>query len=168
MSEKNSTPLTAELVRELFDYDPETGALTWKSYASIKRCSLHPNNKGYLRVGIDGKSYLQHRLCWLHFYGSLKVVQINHINRIKTDNRIVNLRNVSQSENLQNRMLTKKNKTGFKGVTLSQNRKKFIAQIQIGGKKINLGRFATPERAYMAYQTAAQEYHIYNPSALPS
>ena len=95
--------LTQERLKEIAIYDPETGLFYW----SRSRGSLAPigkqigwvSTKGYLKVTIDGVKYYLHRLAWLYTYGSFPKFTIDHINRITSDNRIVNLRDVTMDEN---------------------------------------------------------------------
>jgi hypothetical protein len=98
--------LTAERLRELLDYDPQTGNLIWRQKAhgrpagEVAGCRT---SRGYWRVGVDRVEYKAHRLVWLHVYGEWPSKQIDHINRNACDNRIENLRDVTASENLVNR-----------------------------------------------------------------
>jgi hypothetical protein len=99
--------LTAEQVRELFDYDQQTGNLIWRDNKSggvmagqVAGCI---NARGYRRIRVDQVEYKAHRLVWLHVNGEWPSKQIDHINRNPGDNRIENLRDVTASENLKNR-----------------------------------------------------------------
>ena len=99
--------ITAEQLRELLDFDPSTGLFQWKS----KNKRSHKagwfggskNQRGYLNIQVCGVLYQSHRLAWLHVHGVWPDMVIDHINRIQTDNRIENLRDVSYSVNLRNR-----------------------------------------------------------------
>jgi len=171
MSEKNSTPLTAELVRELFDYNQDTGILTRLTSKNGKGIGLSPRYKdryGYLMVGIDSRIYLQHRIVWLHFHGELPKDCIDHINGIRDDNRICNLRDVNRSQNKQNQKVAKTNKIGLKGVRLNnqlKHKKSYIAEIAVNGEQFYLGAYPTPELAHEAYCKAAAIYHTHSPFA---
>jgi hypothetical protein len=81
------------------------------------------------------------------------------VNGVRTDNRLANLREATQSENLYNRGAQTNNTTGFKGVCWDKHHRKYKAQIMVQGKKINLGHFAAPEAAYASYQSAAHANH---------
>ena len=171
MSEKNSTPLTAKLVRELFNYDPDTGFISrriskGKSLAGVR---LKAKNKhGYLNLSISGKNYSQHRIAWIYFYGERPKDCIDHVNGIRDDNRICNLRDVNQTQNKQNQQVAKTNKTGLKGVWLNKqvkHKKSYIAGITVKGKNIYLGAYPTPELAHEAYCKAAAIYHTHSPFA---
>ena len=100
-------PLTAEMLRSLLSYDPETGEFRWR--ISRGRVSVgdiagsHPNRVGYLRIMLGDVEYRAHRLAWLYIYGKWPELVIDHIDRNKTNNRIANLRDVSHAENMRNR-----------------------------------------------------------------
>jgi hypothetical protein len=155
--------LTAERLRELLDYDQETGRLTNK----VSRGASAPAGQlagskfrypdGYPRVTINGKMYLAHRLAWLYVTGVWPVAQIDHINGVSDDNRFANLREASASENSRNSKLPTSNTSGFKGVC--RHRKGWQATIRIDGRTVYLGMFKTPEAAHAAYCAAAREHH---------
>ena len=156
---------TLILVREYINYDPETGILSWKKTSSNaaqagKLTSPGLNDNGYHQIQIKGKSYKAHRLAWMIHYGEMPKGQIDHINGIRTDNRIDNLRCVTSQMNTHNqRKAHINNKCGYLGVSRSQNGK-FRAEIRVNGKKIHLGTFESPEEAYSAYLTAKSQLHI--------
>lgn len=166
MSENNST-LTAARVRELFDYNPETGILTWKCRPAIQiRAGSVAGkiNHGYVVIGIGYKVYQAHRLAWLHFYGTWPVKVIDHINGEKTDNRITNLRDVSVSVNCQNRKTAQSSSTTgligvSKGVTNLKGECRYYSGIQVYGKYHALGSFTTPEAAHQVYLEAKRRLH---------
>jgi HNH endonuclease len=112
----STTELTAARLRELLDYDPITGAFTWRS----------PRQSGYRRIFIDGRLYAASRLAWLWMTGSWPKGQIDHANLKKDDDRWTNLREASQSAQSANRGRLRKNKVGLKGVTYEK--RKFRAQ----------------------------------------
>lgn len=98
--------LTQDRLRELLHYDPDTGVFTnIKPRHRVKVGDIAGSNsgKGYLQIQIDQKRYSAHRLAWLYTYGRFPEEFIDHINGNPSDNRIVNLREVTQRENLQNR-----------------------------------------------------------------
>lgn len=144
--------ITQERIKTLFDYD--YGCLYWK----IKRPHIkvgdragYTQSKGYRAIKIDGKSYKEHHLIWLYHTGSLPKEQIDHINQIKDDNRIENLRECSNAENHQNRKLTA-------GVYKHTNGK-WHARICINRKRVSLGYFQTKEEAEKVYLDAKSKYH---------
>jgi hypothetical protein len=145
--------LTQERLKELLNYDSETGIFTRKtSIAGHKAGSISgaSQNKGYIQMYVDGKNYLAHRLAWLYVYGCFPKYQIDHINRNKKDNRIVNLRDVSNSINQHNNTLRSHNTSGTTGVMFSQKRKHWVSQIHIDNKRIYLGTFKDKEMAIQA------------------
>lgn len=166
---KSKTDLTQERVRELFDYDAENGILIRKKdeYGRVvnRPCGHKPINRGYGEVGIAGKTYKVHRIIWLWYYGDWPVNFIDHINQNKMDNRIENLRDVSNSENIQNTKLYSTNSSSYPGVSFNKHANKFMAYIWINNKRLYLGYFATAEEAFLAYQLAKIEHHPTSPIA---
>lgn len=159
--------LTAERARELLDYDPITGVLSWKKRPRGKRDpSLVAGTRcpnGYTQTGIDGRRYRNHRLAWLITHGSWPVGQIDHRNGKRDDNRMVNLRDVPRAYNQQNQRAPRKdNSTGFLGVSWHARSSRFRADIHISGKQISLGSYSTPEAAHAAYVAAKRQIHAGN------
>jgi hypothetical protein len=153
--------LTAQRVRELFTYDPQTGV-----FSRIKQCGKGLPGpvgwpvRGHLAVQVDGYNQYVHRLVWLHHYGSWPKDQIDHINGIKTDNRISNLRDVPRGLNQQNfRRPNKNNTSGFLGVSWFSKTSKWAARITFDGKCKSIGYFDTKEDAYQAYLCAKRRLH---------
>ena len=154
--------LTAERLRALIDYDPETGVFT-------RRISRKKARKGtvaarphsgtrYLIVSLDYKVHLAHRLAWLHVYGEWPDGDIDHVDTDPTNNAIGNLRLATKSQNNANRRLSAKSASGFKGVTWHAKKRKWQAQIKLPGRNLYLGIYGTPEAAHAAYIQAANEY----------
>ena len=118
--------LTRERLRELLEYDPVSGVFIWtvgrRGTAKKGTIAGRVNSKGYREISIDGRRYKAHRLAWLHEHGYWPKHQIDHINRGRDDNRILNLRDVVQSVNLANTGPQKNNTSGVKYVHKSGNR----------------------------------------------
>ena len=123
--------------------------------------------KGYLQVEIDGKPDRVHRVIWSYVNGQIpKGMMIDHVNGVTDDNRITNLRLVTNSQNQQNRHCAQSNnKLGIKGVSFVPRLGKFEASIQSGGKKTLVGFFESAIDAAKAYALAAASIHTHNPSA---
>jgi hypothetical protein len=148
--------ITQDELKQVLSYDSETGVLT-RIRTGEKAGSI--DKYGYLCIGVGKKVYKAHRLAWLYFYGTFPNGQIDHINQNKTDNRIENLRIVTNSENCQNiKQPRSDNKLKTKGVIIKS--KKFYAQIQVRGKKISLGYYHTIEEAAAVYQEAKSRLHL--------
>lgn len=152
--------VTRERLLELFDYDQESGLFTYRRKTSIKEQGAvagYLDGKGYRRIRIDKKTYPAHWLAWLVVYGRFPSIQIDHINRIKTDNRIANLREATGTENARNRGMQKNNRSGHTGVYWAAHAKKWTAQIKVGGRQVNLGRFSSKELAILVRKRAERE-----------
>jgi len=146
--------MTQDEVRELFDYNAETGEVRWRAGQRAGGTVGTPNSTGRLTVWANGKQYYVHRLVWLWAYGEWPK-QLDHINLIRTDNRLVNLRLCTASQSAANRRGW--NKTGFKGVRRHHN--KWVAYKTENGVKRYLGTFPTPELANAAFFAAAADMH---------
>lgn len=155
--------LTVALVKELLSYNPETGVFTWRvnrgGTARVGATAGTIGKKGYRYIGVKNKCYLAHRLAWLYIYGCLPEKHIDHINREKSDNRIDNLREVSNSQNHWNLNTNSANTSGYTGVSWNKRAKKWHSYIHAQGKRKHLGLFNTPEEAHAAYVEAKAEHH---------
>lgn len=155
--------LTAGRLRELLHYNPITGDFSWRSFRNGKvaagaKAGSVMSRTAYIAIGIDKKYYRAHRLAWLYVHGVLPDGDIDHIDGNPSNNAIENLREASESTNLQNqRKAHKSNKTGFLGVCRSQGR--YAARIRVDGKELWLGRFDTPIEAHAAYIESKRKYH---------
>jgi len=156
MNSINSTRL-----REILNYDSETGIFTWKkSFHAPKIGTVAGTTikRGYITIGIDKKIYRAHRLAWVYIYDVWPNLGIDHINGIKTDNRICNLREATTSENMQNQY--KSSGKGLLGTTFDQG--KWNSKIVVNGKYIHLGRFLTAEEAHQIYLEAKRKLHPFS------
>lgn len=160
----SSKILTAERLRELLSYDPETGDLMWiiKNSFRIKVGDVagYKDYRGCLLVRIDRRIYRAHRLAWLWTHGRWPTDEIDHIDGNPSNNRMCNLREATHALNMQNRRrATFDNKSGFLGVSWREDRKTWVARIQINGKKAHLGHFSTAEEAHNEYLRAKHKHH---------
>jgi hypothetical protein len=146
--------LTAARLRELLSYDPETGVFMRHAADGLTRRTGCVNNRGYLVLTVDRKLYSAHRLAFLYMTSEWPLNEIDHINRDKTDNRWINLRPATHSENHANAR-NRLNKTGFRGV--SRIGKRYAARIFHRRRSISLGLYATPQEASDAYRKAARQ-----------
>ena len=154
--------LTADLLRETLHYDAETGVLTWlvsRGKATVGDVAGAVNSRGYLVVGLYGSLYVAHRLAWMWVYGKWPDSEIDHINCNRSDNRLVNLREATVSQNRANSSLRKKSVSGFKGVDLYKPTGRWRARVAYNKLQHNLGYFATAEEAHAAYLVAATKLH---------
>lgn len=150
--------VTADRVTKLIAYDPDSGALTriFRTSNSVKIGDKAGaiSNHGYVRVSLDNKFYLAHRLAWLIMTGEWPDDQIDHINGIRHDNRWANLRQATNQENGKNQALRSTNKSGVTGVDWHSITGKWRAQITVNGKAVYLGVFTDIRDAEEARKTA--------------
>ena len=144
--------LTAARLRELLHYDQDTGVFLRRrgTIAGTVR-----KNK-YIEIRIDGFNWMAHRLAWLYVYGVPPNGQIDHINRVRADNRICNLRVATPKQNQENRSIQRNNKSGCPGVHFSNHSKKWRARIKHHGVFVELGLHKDFESAKAAYLEARQ------------
>lgn len=159
---KFNTITRTELI-SIMDYDPR-GFLVWKNplaRRNKKGQRVGYDTNGYRQVSIKGKLYREHRLVWLFHYGNIPECDVDHINRIRNDNRIENLRLCTDGtlQNSQNRSLNVNNKSGVKGVYWNKNANKWHTRIGVNGKRINIGYYENIEDAKNARKEADKKYH---------
>jgi hypothetical protein len=164
----NDAPLDhAELLR-IISYDPVLGDLRWRArddrdhswnmrFADEIAGSDQAN--GYHYVNFNGKLRLAHRIAWFYMTGDWPVGQIDHINGIRSDNRWLNLRVVTQTQNSANQGLRSTNSSGVKGVSWSKAKNLWLATIVVNGKSIFLGYHKTLDEAASARAAANEKYH---------
>ena len=149
-----------EYLHKMFSYDGKN--LIWKvrktNSVKIGDIAKSVDGKGYIHVSIDGKRYKAHRLIWMFVYGYMPENQIDHINRVRDDNRIENLREVSQSCNTQNSGIRSDNTSGIKGIYWHKKRNNWAARITVNGKRKNLGGFKNKVDAAKARYEAELKY----------
>jgi hypothetical protein len=150
--------LTQTRLQELLHYNPDLGEFRWKvdrtRTVRAGQVAGYFDLLGYSRIMIEYSSYYAHRLAWLYVHGNWPAEEIDHINRVRGDNRLANLREATSSQN--NHIKSINRRVLFKGVSSSGSR--FCAAIGVGGRRIHLGTFDTPNEAHAAYCKAATEH----------
>lgn len=177
--------LTQEIVRELLDYCPETGELTWKrraehwfhdnrawkiwntKHAGKVTSTITRDSYGYetIKVTIFGKKYQAHRIVWLYMTGDFPNGCIDHIDRDATNNKWGNLRDVTLMENSKSMSMSSRNKSGVAGVSWDKKRSCWKAQILANGKYCFLGYFAKEDLDVAAMEVLeARAEHGFHPT----
>jgi len=147
-------------LREILNYDPLTGVLTWRiprKKASVGTVAGRPRASGHIYVGVDGKKYAAHRIAWAIYYGEHPENIIDHKNCNPSDNRIDNLRIADKSKNAHNSGKWATNTSGYKCVFWNKQRGKWMVRTRIRGEEKYVGLFATKEEAHAAYAAYANE-----------
>jgi hypothetical protein len=162
--------LPVEKLRQLFEYNAETGELVWKrrepkdnrgnfnAQFAGKRAGS-PHCKGYRHVGIGGRLYLEHRVVYALVNGEWPPEEVDHADRNRARNAATNLRAATSVQNKANVGLSRANQSGRKGAHWDRDSQKWCAEIKVNGQKRHLGRFPTLDLAAQAYATAAKHLH---------
>lgn len=150
--------MNIDYVLRNFDYNPVTGVL-YRVLTGGVRSESGTYAHGYVRSKVDGKLEYNHRIAWCHYYREQPPEFIDHINRVKNDNSIKNLRACTLSQNQSNRKMSSNNTSGFTGVTYVERLGKYKATIYKDSKPIYLGLYETAELASEAYKQAKAVYH---------
>jgi hypothetical protein len=154
--------ITKDTVLSALDYDANTGKFFWLGGKGRKKKGGEAgflNPAGYRVIGVCGQKVLAHRLVWLVETGSFPAMELDHINRVRNDNRFVNLRQATREQNMRNRGVCKNNKLSMKGVARHQN--KYRARIMHCGQIIDLGTFNTAREAAIAYTAAERVCEVF-------
>jgi hypothetical protein len=153
--------INASRLRELLDYDPETGVFTWLVSTSnrVRSGETAGTLDGrYRQIKADGRIYRSHQLAWLWMTGEWPTGHLDHINGDPSDNRFTNLRPATSSQNGANSRRGVNNKSGFKGVSWHAQAHRWRARIMVGRRQIFLGLFTDPTIAHAAYVEAAEKH----------
>lgn len=156
-------PLTADRLRQVLRYEPRTGLFFWIEPGRGRVLGgVAGSSKGagsYTQIGIDGANYLAHRVAWLYVKGRWPLAELDHRNRIKSDNRWRNLREATHKQNTENQP-TRASRSGIRGVYLQANGR-YQVYISHHGKRIHLGRHDTLATARAARKAAEQRYYTH-------
>lgn len=165
------TTLTADFVRSALDYDPLTGEFRWKHRHEMPpkwntkwagKCAGFTSSEGYLHITLtlphDRSAYSAGRLAWLITHGTWPPHQIDHINGVRSDNRLTNLRLADNGENNRNRGAQSNNICGHRGIS-RYSFGRWRARIAYNGKQYELGVFSSLEEAITARKKAEAEVH---------
>lgn len=160
--------INKEKLNEVFQYNVD-GSFTVKikiGYRVVGQIlSGSIDSYGYARLRVSGKQYIFHRLVWIYHHGDIpKTHQIDHINGIKHDNRIENLRLATIAENAQNVNKRTDNSSGCIGVSWYKPLQKWRVQIQVHKRKLHLGYFNTKIEASDTYLKFKSEFHKFQPT----
>lgn len=151
---------------KVLKYCPDTGFFQWTVWApgqkKDKPYAGSVNSRGYIMIYYRMVPFAAHRLAILATSGEWPVNTIDHINGNRQDNRLCNLRDITQAGNMQNIGVLATSKTGLPGMYFNNGR--WVAQIKSGGVKHYLGRFDSPELAHAAYIQAKARMHTANPT----
>lgn len=153
--------LTPVMVREIFTYCSVTGLLRWRVTRGRRAIAGDVAGRvekvtGYVRVGINGRDYMVHRLIWAYMLGRWPIDIVDHRDRNRSNNRWMNLRAATYATNNRNKKV-KIAASGLKGA--HRKGSKWSSTIQVDGKQIHLGHFSTAAEAHEAYVEAVKRYH---------
>ena len=155
--------LTQDRLKQLLHYDPDTGVFVWRVNRtwSVRAGNVagKKHHSGYWNLFVDGKWLMAHRAAWLYSYGTWPAADIDHINRIRDDNRLCNLREANRSENCQNQPIRKSNTSGITGVSWHKGSNAWVATISVDKKLRHLGTFRNIEDAVNARRQAETVYY---------
>lgn len=160
--EDEVSKLTTEELRSVLHYNPDTGIFTWVGKGHKRRASAIAGGvikDGYVGIRINYVRYLAHRLAWLYTYNKWPDKPIDHINGDPKDNRIINLREATDSENQRNSKRRKDNVSGIKGVAWNNSKKKWQALIRANYKAIFVGYYDDINEAARAVRAAREKHH---------
>ena len=153
--------ITQAELKELLHYDPNTGYFKWIESGAGRGNGVAGGfcgANGYVTIGINYKIYYAHRLAWLYVYGVWPKTQIDHINHVRKDNRIINLQEATNQENGKNISIGSRNTSRIIGVSWDKQTDRWQAQIRAKGKNIRLGRYPDKFEAICARKSAENKY----------
>jgi hypothetical protein len=157
------TDLTAQRLREVFHYEPQTGVFTrlqnsYRNTALAGPITGYLRKNGHLAIRVDNKLFFAHQLAWLYMFGDWPSGQIDHIDGNPANNVFSNLRDSDKRLNAEN--LRKAHKDCASGLLGAyKHRNKWSSRIMVNGKNVYLGTHETPELAHAAYLVAKRAFH---------
>jgi hypothetical protein len=170
-----SNRISIEELKKLITYEPDTGNLYWiprgvEYFKNEQYCKIWNSRQanqiikcvdksGYIKTSILGRQYKGHQIAWAIAKGEWPDMCVDHINGIKTDNRICNLRLATKEENMWNSKPQKNNKLGIKGISIDKKSGKYKVSISSHNKKTHIGYFECIELAKLAYSEFADKIH---------
>ena len=172
--------ITQKQIKKLLHYNPETGIFTWLKrtpkmfkngegiYSIERNCKIwntrfsgkpagRLNDFGYIIITIHERKYSSHKLAYTYMTGKQVKEEIDHKNGKTNDNRWINLRPATSTQQKRNSKVSSRNTSGYRGVSLSKQKNKWRARGVINRKEIHLGFFDTPEEASKAYLKWAKQ-----------
>jgi hypothetical protein len=164
-NEKVVNLVDIERAKQLLEYNSETGIFRWKVSPNkrIAEWSVAGTNhtEGYISISVDRKRVLAHRLAWMFVYGRPPHGEIDHINRVRNDNRISNLREATSASNKQNLSMRSDNKSAIMGVNWHKASQKWRAYVSVNGRQISLGYYDSIHAAKAAREEGKKKHHIF-------
>jgi hypothetical protein len=153
--------ISQEYLKSILHYNPDTGLWTWiarRPKIRVGDIAGGLSEDGYLKIRIDRKKYLAHRLAHLYMTGKWPDEEIDHEDLCRANCKWDNIREATRTQNFGNQRKYSNNKSGIKGVCWDKDARKWLAQIQVNSRKIKLGRYRNIEDAAKAYESAARWY----------
>lgn len=154
--------LTQQYLKEILHYDESTGEFVWmitKSRTTKGTVAGYKNVIGYVVIKINKANYLAHRLAWLYVHGEWPPCLIDHLNGVRSDNRLCNLRPATATQNNWNKSIASNNKSGVVGVCWSSRTEKWRVNISVSKRHLYIGQFDDFEFAELAASEAREKFH---------
>ena len=157
----NGVYMDKETLDNMLDFNPDTGRITWKFSRGTAKAGSDAGSfdkDGYRTICINRKNYKSHRLMWLHVNGEFPPEGTDHINGVRDDNRITNIRAAGQDINNRNAKKRDDNTSGITGVYWVKRARKWYAQIRTGNNRVFLGSFDCKYKAASKRKFAEEIY----------
>ncbi len=161
----STKPLTQSRLKELLRYLPTLGIFLWQETGKGRRrnhIAGGMNTDGYIAIRIGGRTYKAHRLAWLYVHGAWPAEEIDHLNHVRHDNRLVNLREATRRDNGRNQSLFTTNTSGVPGVRYKVQQKAWQADIKVDGRHLHLGYFPSKSEAIAARKAAEKKHNFHS------